>query len=128
MIIDPKEMVRRLRVIVDDPMWTDHVEVSKAVILLTADALASLVAERDEARELVTEANNSLYGSQGYFHSLDGGPFDKRHLSNGIEKLKSYSRTQRARAESAEAERDALREALARRPGPSVILRRRRLD
>jgi hypothetical protein len=45
--------------------------------------------ERDEARQLVIEANNSLYGSHGYFHSLNGGPFDKHHLSRGIEKLKA---------------------------------------
>jgi hypothetical protein len=50
----------------------------------------------------VTEANNSLYGSQGYFHSLNGGPFDKYHLANGIEKLKSYGNQQWRRAEAAE--------------------------
>jgi hypothetical protein len=43
----------------------------------------------EQARQLVTEANNSLYGSQGYFHSLNGGPFDKHHLSRGIEDLKA---------------------------------------
>lgn len=48
--------------------------------------------ERDEARELVAEANNSLYGSKGYFHSLDGGEFDKHHLSRGVENLKERAR------------------------------------
>ncbi|MBR0946699.1 hypothetical protein ABIF68_007827 [Bradyrhizobium japonicum] len=48
--------------------------------------------ERNEARQMVIEANNSLYGSQGYFHSLDGGPFDRYHLSRGIEKLKATNR------------------------------------
>ena len=78
-----------------------------------ADALSSLVRERDEARELVTEANNSLYGSQGYFHSLNGEPFDKYHLATGIEKLKSEANRQyhaleaaEARASAAEAKRD----------------------
>ncbi|MCK9361761.1 hypothetical protein M0Q28_06095 [Patescibacteria group bacterium] len=87
--------------------------------LYSADALSSLVRERDEARELVTEANNSLYGSQGYFHSLNGGPFDKYHLATGIEKLKSGANRQyhafeaaEARATAAEAERDEEREAL----------------
>ena len=56
--------------------------------------LAEARAERDEARLLVTEANNSLYGSQGYFHSLTGGAFDKYHLASGIEKLKDSSRKQ----------------------------------
>jgi len=55
-------------------------------------ALSRAEAEREEARLLVTEANNSLYGSQGYFHSLNGGPFDKCHLANGIENLKSLGR------------------------------------
>jgi hypothetical protein len=53
---------------------------------------ADIERERDEARQLVIEANNSLYGSQGYFHSLNGGPFDKYHLSRGIEKLKADNR------------------------------------
>lgn len=66
--------------------------------------LITLRTERDEARELVTEANNSLYGSQGYFHSLNGGPFDKYHLANGIEKLKETSRAEWRRAEAAEAQ------------------------
>lgn len=63
-------------------------------------------AERDEARALVIEANNSLYGSQGYFHSLNGGPFDKYHLATGIENLKDAARRLHltlARAEAAEA-------------------------
>ena len=48
--------------------------------------------ERDEARTIVVEANNSLYGSQGYFHSTNGGPFDKYHLARPIEELKSRAR------------------------------------
>jgi hypothetical protein len=60
-----------------------------------AEAVPTLVREREEARTLVTEANNSLYGSQGYFHSLNGGPFDKYHLARGIEKLKSNARREK---------------------------------
>jgi hypothetical protein len=52
----------------------------------------TLKRERDEARQLVIEANNSLYGSQGYFHSLNGGEFDKYHLARGIEDLKARLR------------------------------------
>lgn len=59
-----------------------------------AAAIERLVAERDEARLLVTEANNSLYGSQGYFHSLNGGPFDKYHLSSAIEAMKARGNRQ----------------------------------
>jgi hypothetical protein len=62
--------------------------------------VGELERERDEARTLVTEANNSLYGSQGYFHSLNGGPFDKYHLANGIEKLKAHARSEWRRAEA----------------------------
>lgn len=51
-----------------------------------------LMRERDEARALVVEANNSLYGSQGYFHSLNGGEFNKYHLAEGIEDLKTRLR------------------------------------
>lgn len=68
--------------------------------------------ERDEARLLVAEANNSLYGSQGYFHSLNGGPFDKYHLATGIEKLKAQSRKEWRRAEAAEARIATLMQAL----------------
>lgn len=53
----------------------------------------------DEARALVIEANNSLYGSQGYFHSLKGGQFDKYHLSRGIEELKERIHNLRAENE-----------------------------
>lgn len=45
-----------------------------------------------EARTLVAEANNSLYGSQNYFHSTNGGPFDKHHLARPIEALKERAR------------------------------------
>lgn len=77
-----------------------------------ASAIERLEAERDETRLLVSEANNSLYGSQGYFHSLNGGAFDRYHLATGIESLKASSRAEWRRAEAAEAQRDQLAEAL----------------
>jgi hypothetical protein len=58
----------------------------------TSPETETLKRERDEARQLVIEANNSLYGSQGYFHSLNGGEFDKYHLARGIEDLKARLR------------------------------------
>src|SRR3546814_12663427 len=65
--------------------------------------------ERDEARGLVIEANNSLFGSQGYFHSSDGGAYDRYHLARAIEDLKARSRKSAAAIARAEAaERDAL--------------------
>ncbi len=51
-----------------------------------------LYPEVQQAFELVIEANNSLYGSQAYFYSLNGGPFDKYHLARGIEDLKARAR------------------------------------
>lgn len=65
-----------------------------------AEALASLRRELEEAKALVAEANNSLYGSHGYFHSTNGGSFDKYHLSTAIEKLKDGARAW-ARVQSA---------------------------
>lgn len=96
--------------------------------------LTEALRERDEARALVTEANNSLYGSQGYFHSLNGGPFDKYHLARGIENLKedcgkryvalqaAESALATARAEL-EAAREAEQEACAKAayPGPDYV-------
>ena len=60
--------------------------------LESAAEIERLRRERDEARTIVVEANNSLYGSQGYFHSTNGGPFDKYHLARPIEELKSRAR------------------------------------
>jgi len=56
------------------------------------DALNADWIALEEAKALVVEANNSLYGSQGYFHYLNGGAFDKYHLATGIEALKFSSR------------------------------------
>jgi hypothetical protein len=51
-----------------------------------------LEAERDSDREVIEWANNSLYGSLGYFVSLNGGERDKLHLARGIEDLKTANR------------------------------------
>ena len=65
--------------------------------------IEALEAALAEAQQLVTEANNSLYGSQGYFHSLNGGPFNKYHLAEGIETLKASSNRNYHRIEALEA-------------------------
>ncbi len=85
---------------------SDRIEADAATIASLRDANKALTAERDEARGLVTEANNSLYGSQGYFHSLNGGPYDKYHLASRIENLKSSCRTAERKVAELEAERD----------------------
>lgn len=72
--------------------------------------IVEVEAERDEARTLVAEANNSLYGSQGYFHSTDGGPFNKYHLAQPIEDLKASANREWRRAEAAEAALAACRQ------------------
>jgi hypothetical protein len=93
---------RQLRKVDDELKWegTGESRIERIWRALAAEAaLEALQAERDEARLLVTEANNSLYGSQGYFHSLNGGPFDKYHLARGIENLKDSAR-KRDRAEA----------------------------
>jgi hypothetical protein len=52
----------------------------------------SSLEEFARAKAVITEANNSLFGSQGYFLSLNGGPADKHHLSRPIEELKRSTR------------------------------------
>mgnify|MGYP006921292195 CR=1 FL=1 len=54
--------------------------------------ITTLRKQLENAREVIIEANNSLYGSQGYFLSLNGGPPNKYHLAEGIEELKSNVR------------------------------------
>ncbi len=53
--------------------------------------IATLEAERDEAREAIAWANNSLYGSHGYFLSTTGGPSNPHHLDEPIERLKAQA-------------------------------------
>jgi hypothetical protein len=77
-----------------------------------ANAISTLERELEEARALVTEANNSLYGSQGYFYSLNGGSFDKYHLSTGIENLKAACNSRWHALTAAEAKVARMGEAL----------------
>ena len=83
------EIVERLNKYAMD--WRDRA-CSVAIVHESAAEIERLRRERDEARTIVVEANNSLYGSQGYFHSTNGGPFDKYHLARPIEELKWRAR------------------------------------
>lgn len=62
-----------------------------------ATAITSLRNQLEEAKAVVTEANNSLYGSQNFFLSTDGGEPDKYHLARPIEDLKRRSTASEAR-------------------------------
>jgi len=72
-----------------------HDEVDRKTVKEAADLIDALEAEikrlRDElakATQCITHANNSVYGSEGYFIYRD----DPRDLSNKIEDLKTWSR------------------------------------
>jgi len=65
-----------------------------------------------DAEAAIIEANNSLYGSQGFFLSVNGGEPDKYHLSRPIEELKARANREWRRAEALNLENAALREAL----------------
>jgi len=88
-----------------------------------ADKLEALSREQQINRAVITEANNSLYGSQGYFISAVGGGVygavgvtgepDKYHLATKIEELKRDANKQYNRAEALSRENAVMREALA---------------
>ncbi len=62
-------------------------DVRRALETLLAEN-AALRAESENARTVVAWANNSLFGSCGYFH---GDPFDGLHLARPIEALKEQA-------------------------------------
>ena len=64
------ELVRRLLLIADDPMWADHAEISKALLRLTATALQRVAQERDAARETNRKLNRL---NQKYEHAFTFG-------------------------------------------------------
>lgn len=83
----------------------EHPEVSLGVLLRQADLtqlqLAALLDEDAAAREAVAEANNSLYGSQAFFLSMDGMSPDRYHLARPIEELKRRARRARGEEDTA---------------------------
>jgi len=54
--------------------------------------IAELEKRINELKSVIAWANNSLYGSRGFFLSLNGGADNEHHLDNGIEKLKANCR------------------------------------
>lgn len=78
----------------------------------TATAITSLRNQLAEAKAVITEANNSLYGSQGFFLSTDGGAPDKYHLARPIEDLKARSNKLYNQLTASEARECELRAAL----------------
>lgn len=76
-------------------------ERSAATAREAATEITRLRSERDEARALVIEANNSLFGSQGYFHSTNSGDFNRYHLASAIEALKADTGRLRSLVEEA---------------------------
>lgn len=86
-----------------------YMDALEALIAEKDAEIARLRGELDEAREAISWANNSLYGSLGYFLSLNGGAPDKYHLANGIEDRKRLASLAGQRAEAAESELQALR-------------------
>jgi hypothetical protein len=65
-----------------------------------------LIRERDEARAAIANANNSLFGSQGFFLSKDGGEPNLYHLAGAIEAIKKLAHQYRQERDEARAERD----------------------
>lgn len=63
-----------------------------ALKIVTADFARQLERELAEAKAVIAWANNSLFGSHGFFLSLNGGPANEHHLDMPIEALKKDSR------------------------------------
>lgn len=66
----------------------------------------------DQAQRVIVEANNSLFGSQGFFLSVNGGPPNDDHLSRPIEGLKGLVHVMREAKEKAEQQLAEAQEAL----------------
>lgn len=90
----PEQMERAKRIVSEN--WPGSWSELNSYHAVAVDCALAAIIQSDqqlmEARTLVAEANNSLYGSQNYFHSTNGGPFDKHHLSRPIEALKERAR------------------------------------
>lgn len=67
----------------------DASETSIARVIELETKVAALEAALKADREIIAEANNSLFGSQSYFVSADAG---KYHLARPIEALKEHAR------------------------------------
>ncbi len=79
------------------------------------EAAAELTRLRERNAELekvIAWANNSLFGSHGFFLSINDGPDNEHHLDEAIENLKSQGQNYFAHILSLEATVMELREAL----------------
>jgi len=56
-----------------------------------ADLMEEMEARNAELENVIGWANNSLYGSHGFFLSLNGREDNEHHLDSGIENLKKES-------------------------------------
>lgn len=72
-------------------------------LAIQSNANVGLMEELAEAKRVIAWANNSLFGSHGFFLSVNGGPANEHHLDEAIEKLKTYGHTEYQRAEQSEA-------------------------
>jgi hypothetical protein len=83
-------------------VFCDGINHCLALLNEQAATITSLTAELDIAKSVIVEANNSLYGSQGYFITTAKGevvgavgvtdPPDKYHLAKRIEEVKAHAR------------------------------------
>lgn len=131
-----EELVERLKVIADDPMWDAHCEISKATLRSTIEAISTLLRERDEARAKALTGSVTLdhvkdLSKQGWAAIFDarqfldlGTPADIEEAKQNIDLalpsfadaiMESENRAQAAtaRAESAEAQVETLKQVVA---------------
>lgn len=90
---------------------------SRTALPLALTWCLQVVEELETAKKVIAWANNSLYGSHGYFLSANGSAPDEHHLDSKIEDLKDRARktaTAEATTATLTRERDALVEELRR--------------
>lgn len=109
-----EELIERIEFITTDWNGARMVDGEQPRIIPTcgelraiADRLAAANAQLEFDRKVIARANNSLFGSWGYFLSLDGGEPNEHHLDMPIERLKETARhAEAAEARLAEVERE----------------------
>jgi hypothetical protein len=74
------ELVRRLLLIADDPMWADHAEISKALLRLTATALQRVAQERNAANATISALRSEVAAAER--HALEWA--SKAGVSEGL--------------------------------------------